>query len=412
MSVKHLAFDGAQVWTAKPTLPLTYIRLFIGRVVAQLALVLLLIEAVFIAEKLNEIVLTVIDHRAPIIDIPLLVVLRMPVVFDLALPIATLVACFRVAFLARENREFLVFAGVGVSVQRLALIAWMIGAAAFLVSLLVSGIAAPAAHFAQRYLLFDARFAALDGDGPTGTFLGFDDYLVFAPSASERQPPPLYIHQRVAGTDDTSRIIIADGARLEGLHQNSQAFLYLKSPTILNFVSSKPAGSEPAGQPISCSDCTQLPRSGVSHILQAQNLMQSVDLGAMSKFPPRGISVREQSLFDLTGAAETSERSPVQAIEFGRRWGRALLCLLAPLLAGVALALTSRANQAVVVPVAVGLLFGLDVGLSTLAELAGAAGIGFVSLAVVIPVAMLAIAATALASQAHNLLITPAMARV
>ena len=222
-----MAFDGAQVGTAKPTLPRTYLRLFIGRIVAQLALALLLVEAVFIAEKLNEIVLTVIDQRAPIVDIPLLVMLRMPDVFDLALPIAAFLACFRVAFLARENREFLVFAGVGVSVQRLVLIAWLIGAAAFLVSLTVSGLLAPAAHFAQRYLLFDARFAALEGAGPAGTFLGLGDYMVFAPAASERQPmPPLYIHQRVTGTDDTDRMIIADSGRLEGLHQDSPAFLY------------------------------------------------------------------------------------------------------------------------------------------------------------------------------------------
>ena len=393
-------------------LPWTYLRGFIGRILILVLLALLLVESIFIAEKLNEITLTVLDQNAPIAYIPLFIGLRMPDVFDLALPIAILIASYRVVLQARENREFQVFAGMGISVERLVLVAWLIGGASLVVSLTISGLVAPAAHYLQRYLLFEARYAVLGGAGPSEHFLSFDDYTVFVPANSTRTSVrPLYIHRRVHGTDETDSVIIADAGRLAGLHQTGPAFLHLQNPTIFNFTNTTSTNTEKAGRPIACPNCLRLPRSAVSQILHAQNLVRAVNLGVLNNFPPRGSTVDEASLFDLTFEAGSSITDRTRAIEFGRRLGRALLCLLAPLFAGAGLAVTSRFNQALIMPLAVGLLFAADVALSTLVEVAGSAGLLPAALAPTFLVAAAVIAMSLLARRAHASLIMPALAR-
>lgn len=412
-SLYSVSIDRAEKRLNSRALPWTYLRGFIGRILTQVLLTLLLVESIFIAEKLNEIILTVLDQNAPIAFIPLFIGLRMPDVFDLALPIAMLIASYRVALQARENREFQVFAGMGISVERLVLVAWLIGGVALVISLTVSGLVAPAAHYAQRYLLFEARYAVLGGAGPSAHFLSFDDYTVFVPAnPGSTSVQPLYIHQRVPGTDETDSVILADAGRLAGLYQTGPAFLHLQNPTIFNFTNKTSTNTEKAGQPIACPNCLRLPRSGVSQILHAQSLTRSVNLGVLNNFPPRGSAVDEVSLFDLSFEASSSMNDRTRVVELGRRFGRALLCLLAPLFAGAGLAVTSRFNQAFIIPVAVGLLFAVDVALSMLVEVAGSAGLLPAVLAPAVLVAVAVIAMCLPARRAHASLIMPAMARV
>jgi hypothetical protein len=61
--------------------------------------------------------------------------------------------------------------------------------------------------------------------------------------------------------------------------------------------------------------------------------------------------------------------------EFGKRFARSLLCLMAPLLGGLALTFTSRASQAFALPVACAALMSWDLAGSALATALGPMGV-------------------------------------
>ena len=75
------------------------------------------------------------------------------------------------------------------------------------------------------------------------------------------------------------------------------------------------------------------------------------------------------------GPARIEER---YVTEGGRRFARSLLCLIAPLIAGLALVFTNGVTQSFALPVACGLLMCLDLGFSILIENQSYAGLGTV----------------------------------
>uniref|UniRef100_UPI0013DC926F LptF/LptG family permease n=1 Tax=Stenotrophomonas maltophilia TaxID=40324 RepID=UPI0013DC926F len=84
-------------------------------VVIQVALVLLLIECVFVSEKLiSGLLEEVLKIRAPLSKTLMMMVALLPEVFELALPTALLIAVYRVALAMREDREFLMLSSLGI----------------------------------------------------------------------------------------------------------------------------------------------------------------------------------------------------------------------------------------------------------------------------------------------------------
>lgn len=391
--------------------PRTYFGAFGRRASLQILLVAALVEAIFIAEKLNEIVLTVLDQRAPGGYIPLFIVLRMPEVFNLALPIAVVIACYRAALQAREDREFLVVAGMGVSVGGLVRMAALVGVAALAISAVVSGFVAPAAQYAQRFLLFEARYAALRDGGSPGAFFRFGDHTVFvASNLGGSAPNRLFIHRRVDGTDDTERLAIAEAGRLEGLDGDGPAVLRLADTTVLDFSTATGAGEAAGGQPIACPTCTRLPRSFATRAIRTHAIEREIDRDEITDFKPRGSVVAEVALDDLlTGA--TTVGAKTRALEIGHRLGRLLLCLVAPFVAGLALAFADRRTQAFAVPAAAAVLLALDVVVGSLVEGLAGAGVVAVMSGVVVPIGLTTAGLVILAGRAHARLIVPAMAR-
>src|SRR5687767_11762413 len=76
-------------------------RLYAGRIIrsiaAQLILMLLAIEILFLTEKLYYILRTAIDHRVRAGDVFFLLLYTAPQISDLALPLALTIAVYRVA---------------------------------------------------------------------------------------------------------------------------------------------------------------------------------------------------------------------------------------------------------------------------------------------------------------------------
>ncbi len=79
-----------------PAAPRLYARRIVAQVGLQLGLVLLLVEGIFLAEKINDILEATLDKAAGVREICLLLALYTPDVFSIALPIALLIAVYRV----------------------------------------------------------------------------------------------------------------------------------------------------------------------------------------------------------------------------------------------------------------------------------------------------------------------------
>ena len=83
-------------------------------------------------------------------------------------------------------------------------------------------------------------------------------------------------------------------------------------------------------------------------------------------FDPRGRNLSELMLTEILASAVSD---PAHRAELGKRLGRGLLCVIAPLIALLALSFTTRANQAFVLPLAcAGLMAAEIVGTMVLAS--------------------------------------------
>ncbi len=99
--------------------------------------------------------------------------------------------------------------------------------------------------------------------------------------------------------------------------------------------------------------------------LRGSSTQQSLILDDIVPFDPRGRNIAELTLPEL--AVRAAERTG-ERLELAKRIGRSLLCLLAPLIALLALSFTTRANQAFVLPLACAGLMATEIaGTSVLA---------------------------------------------
>ncbi|MBN8919834.1 MAG: LptF/LptG family permease, partial [Rhizobiales bacterium] len=336
-------------------------RLYIGRLtrgtVIQLALVLVLIEAIFLAEKFTVIFENALSRNATFWDVLLVLGCTAPEVFDLALPVALLIAVYRVLLHAREEREFLVLASVGIGTHQL--VAWMVslGGVALVLSAVVSGFVDPHARFGARKVLLNAEYRALRGGITPGQFYTFGSTTVFAGQQIIESPERrVFIHQR--RPDDAQRVIVADRVRLDGPDETGHFDLKLFNFAVLEFADRFAAAySQPP-----CADCPPAAPQGPASILRIGSFAQQLSLGEIIRFDLRGINTpAEWTLPELLGlAARRGVVTEAHAAEAGRRIARALLCLIAPLFAGLAVTLTTQRTQPFAMPLAAAALMAAD----------------------------------------------------
>ena len=78
---------------------------------------------------------------------------------------------------------------------------------------------------------------------------------------------------------------------------------------------------------------------------------QELSLDQLLRFEPRGSKLAEWTSLELVTASLGSERTDIpQVTEIGRRFARSLLCLIAPLIAGLALAFTNQVTRSFALP--------------------------------------------------------------
>ena len=105
--------------TVTPTVTLAnflrgdYARGFFRKVASQALAVIILIEAIFLAEHFTWVFRDAVRHNADLSGIGLVLVFTSTEIFDLALAIAILMAAYVALLRMRENRELLVLFASG-----------------------------------------------------------------------------------------------------------------------------------------------------------------------------------------------------------------------------------------------------------------------------------------------------------
>lgn len=394
---RRAADDFGKAASAAVKIPSVYARRYLLGIGLQLVLILLFVEAILLAEKLNDVLRAALDRQARFSDILVLLLYTVPAVFDLALPLALMIAVYRIVLRRREDRELLVLSGAGIGSARFVWWAMAIGLAAQLFSLAVSGVIQPHVKYAERKLLFIAQYQALRGGIAPGQFYSFGKNTVYASRQEKRSPDrPLFIFQRDVNENNSDRVIDANHALLVGPDENGNLTLRLRDFTTLDY---------DYGQ----GDGRSVVQSGSTRIGQYD---QELTLDQLLRFDPRGSTVAEWTSLELVTAALASERTDIPKVtEAGRRLARSLLCLVAPLIAGLALAFTNRATRSFALPAACGVLMCVDLGASALVENQARAGI------IVVVLTLLVVTFVLIGGLMHQLtsrqhaIVMPALAR-
>lgn len=320
---------------------------YAGRLLAEIGgltlLVLAAVEGIFLSDLLiSDLLPQVLEHRAGLLNLLLLLALAVPNGLFLSLPLALLVAAYLTFLRRREAGEFAVVAGMGYSTRLLAAAALVAGLGGFLLSAVLSGYVEPNARYLMRRAVFDITYAALrDGAVGAGKFYTLGDETVFvshgwlADAASN-----LFIHQHVGGT--RNRIVVAPHTRGFASTTGAPVGIVLRDATLLDFDLDR-GGSRVSIEPRSVTTLNQavvgLPR------------LAPPDLAG------RDGHLEEQTTLELLGSGR---RDGDIAAALGKRLLRALLCLLAPLLAVPAMAQTRPKTLLLALPAAATVVLGIS----------------------------------------------------
>lgn len=354
-------------WTPRGTdrshrFPRQQARRIARDVALQVGLVLLLIECIFVSEKLiSGLLEEVLKIQAPLSKTLVMMAALLPEVFELALPTAVLIAVYRVALAMREDREFLMLSSLGIPPHGLIRLVLVLGLGAQLATVFIGGFVDPLSRYAFRLVMFTAQYDALAGNTVNANRL-FETRVgtvVVTPRAGGEGRPRLFVRQEDG--PGRERVVVANGASLTGPSETGRVSLHLYDFSVDEFAS---AGAEAprTGRP---------PTAPVSS-LRGSSTQQTLVINDVVPFDPRSRNVAELTTGELLFSAATHDG---HRLELGKRIGRSLLCLLAPLIAILALSFTTRFNQAFVLPLAcAGLMATEIVGTVALGGLAAPGG--------------------------------------
>ncbi|MCW5702400.1 MAG: LptF/LptG family permease, partial [Bradyrhizobium sp.] len=172
----------------------------------DVCLLAFLIEGLYLSERFISILKLVIDKPVGLENVLPLLASAAPEV-HLALPLAILIATYRVILLSRENREFVVLASGGQSILPLLQFASAVGLSAMTFSLLVSGEVAPRAKFAFRANVDAIQYEALRGGSTPGQFLYFPNHTIYVWPTERGSSHPIFVKQIL--DDNSNRIVNA-----------------------------------------------------------------------------------------------------------------------------------------------------------------------------------------------------------
>ena len=226
-----------------------YARGFFVRIASQAAAVIVLIEAIFLAEHFTWVFRDAVRHEADLSGIGLILACTSTEIFDLALAVAILMAAYMTLLRMRENREILVLFASGLGPYQLGVLVLMVALAGQVISTIGSGVADPMSRYAQRSILFSSELRSLKKGVAKNEFYYFPSYVAYAMERVEGGAPPptapgevpvidasggkpaaagkdrtLFVYQQTG--PNTSRVVTAAQARLELFQRESASTLW------------------------------------------------------------------------------------------------------------------------------------------------------------------------------------------
>jgi lipopolysaccharide export system permease protein len=364
-----------------------YARGFFRHVAGQVFAIVVLIEAIFLAEHFTPVFRDAVKHEAGLFDIALVLACSSTGIFDLALAIAVLMAVYATLLRMRENRELLVLFASGLGPYQLGALILAVAFAAQIVCIGGSGVIDPMSRYAQRSILFNTELKSLKQGIAKGEFYYFPSYVAYATDQAASggdlpvlSPGPpgaptiidargltrpvndrtLFVYQQIA--PHASRVVTAAQARLEGPNSAGKIILDLGDFTSHTFADAHPLGGPNAKPPrpgqVQCIDCFDN-LSGVPRVtMKVRDMSQMMMVDQLLPFGARGNDATELTVFEqLVGG---NRASAAQMRLLAERFARSLLSALAPLVALAALCLTSRLTNWFVLPLACLALMAVD----------------------------------------------------
>gem|GEM_PF-701358 len=350
---------------------------FTGLAIRALA-VIVLIEAIFLAEHFTWVFRDAVRHEADLTGIALVLLCTSTEIFDLALAVAILMASYMILLRMRENRELLVLFASGLGPYQLGVLVVIVALAGQVISTIGSGLADPMSRYAQRSILFSSELRSLKKGVAKNEFYYFPSYVAYAMDhVVDGAPPPraegevpvidasgpapqksgpakvpgqgrdrtLFVYQQIG--PHSSRVVTAAQARLDGPDRSGKIVLNLNDFTSHTFADPHPMPSADGAvrsDPLKCANCTQILKEGPPVTMKVRDMSQLMMVDQLLPFTARTNNAAEQTIFEQLFVPDYHDKQAraAQMRLLAERFSRSLLSFLAPLIALLGVALTNR----------------------------------------------------------------------
>jgi lipopolysaccharide export LptBFGC system permease protein LptF len=413
-----------------------YARGFFAKVASQALAVIILIEAIFLAEHFTWVFRDAVRHEADLSGIALVLACTSTEIFDLALAIAILMAAYVALLRMRENRELLVLFASGLGPYQLSVLVLIVALAGQVVSTLGSGIADPMSRYAQRSILFSSELRSLKKGVAKNEFYYFPSYVAYAMDhvtggapppgdvqvidASNPKPKPdrtLFVYQQIG--PHTSRVVTAAQARLDGPDRSGRIVLNLNDFTSHTFADANPMASEngtPAKDPLKAAEPLKALNSlseGPPISMKVRDMSQLMMVDQLLPFGARGSNTAEQTIFEqlFVPDYQTKDSRAAQMRLLAERFSRSLLSFLAPLVALLGVGLTNRLTNWFALPLACVALMAVNLFCEWVITTSAPLSVAGALLPVLLLYAAVAVIVFTLIVWRHNDVVRPQLAR-
>lgn len=356
-----------------------FARGFFRNVGAQALAVIILIEAIFLAEHFTWVFRDAVRHEADLSGIALVLACTSTEIFDLALAIAILMAAYAALLRMRENRELLVLFASGLGPYQLGALVLIVALAGQVISTVGSGIADPMSRYAQRSILFSSELRSLKKGVAKNEFYYFPSYVAYAMDhvsggaappgdvavidASDPKPKSdrtLFVYQQIG--PHTSRVVTAAQARLDGPDRSGKIVLNLNDFTSHTFADANPMAGE-SGAPVKdVLKAAEPLKDGPPISMKVRDMSQLMMVDQLLPFTARGSNTAEQTIFEqlFVPDYETKDSRAAQMRLLAERFSRSLLSFLAPLIALLGVGLTNRLTNWFALPLSCVVLMSVN----------------------------------------------------
>ena len=338
---------------------------------------LLLVEAIFVAESFTTILEQTIRSGGTIWDLARLMLFKMPEVVDFALPLALMLGLYFAITGARDDNELVICATAGVPWTRIPTFATVIGVLGLCISLIFSGILTPLSNFALRLSLFDLEASLIlrqiREPGAGNLIRSHKGQTIIATPSNDptAKRGNLFIYKPEPGGG--WRVNQADDWSAEGPDASGNYLVRMRTFRETSG-SAKNINSTLTSEP----DSVEQVLKGLSVTVSTVTMdIQRDDLIRIADTARRG---NEMLIFGLAAEALNPQSGQPNRISrrFGEMLARGLLCPIAALLAVAAAAwAATRAGKYVALPVAIVSVLAFDIlGRSLLGDGAAQGGAG------------------------------------